>query len=136
MHPGLPDAVDDVEADPAAVFEACGADSVDELVEHGAPTQSGESDATASDDAVGSMLTEGLADGSDAAANDPAAGRRGGVDAEAVGDALFPAIERHVVERSDDPTDDPVEASDDEVAAAIEAAEAIYEGDRPDTIPF
>lgn len=139
MQPGLPDAVDDVEADPAAVFEACGADSVDELVEHGAPTQSGESSPTDdADDAVAAVLTGGLQDRRDADASEGVdAGQIEQPDADAVGDALFPAVEERVAAADDGPERaEPVEASDDDVAAAIEAAEAVYEGDRPDTIPF
>lgn len=57
MAHGVPEAVDDVEADPSAVFDAHGADSIDELLASG-PEES--DDEAASEDDVAALFSDGL----------------------------------------------------------------------------
>lgn len=141
MEQSAPELVESVEADPGAVFEAHGADSVDELVAPEPPA------ADHGDDAA----VEGLLDGSlsppervrrserSTAPSAAASVETPAEDADAPGAAMV-ELERAIEETPDRPEqpgeDAAADVEDEEVAAALADAEDLHEGELPETISF
>lgn len=131
MQTGLTDALDDVDADPGAVFEAHDADSVDELVVGGSEP------ATGQDDDVDALFADGLEAPSRRSSRD----RPEPDDGQQPTDDVLAALERAAESAAcsgeeRDPGELDGDATDAEVEAAIVAAEEVYEGELPDEIPF
>lgn len=147
MQRAVPDPVADVESDPAAVFDAHGADTVDELVASGSEPAP-EPGAEADDAEIAALFADGLEPSDGAAgthrgtATDDAASESDTDERSAradSGDAVLTELERAAgsADAAADADDGSVtEAADADVADALAAAEAVYEGDLPDEIPF
>lgn len=153
------DAVEQVEADPGAVFEAHGATSVDELVAGDDATgvgaagddeaaDDGPDGCTADDVAVAAMFEDGI-EAPATTTESTSASESSEANSEEDREALLDELERSATgcdstetehadsggtEREGSASEPLVE--DDEVAAALQAAEAVHEGDLPEEIPF
>jgi len=138
MEQSTPELVEAVDADPGAVFDAHGADSVDELV---AP----EPDASGSGD---DAAVEGLLEGSLSAPErtrhqerpaEQAADRT--VDDAASPEPIAVDLERAIEEtpsrrEAEHAREEPAADVADDVAAALADAEDVREGELPETISF
>lgn len=151
-----PDPTDVVEPDPGAVFDAYGAETVDELVAAGRerlPDPIAEADdaqvaALFAGEVAAPAREGGCEDGGDAPRGSDRRSSGDGVEDAAASD-LLADLERAVTtvddgsdaardsgaDRSERREPDE-EATDADVAAALDAAEAVYEGDLPDEVPF
>ncbi|GAB3691090.1 hypothetical protein GCM10028857_28110 [Salinarchaeum chitinilyticum] len=136
MQRGLPDAARNVEADPGAVFDAHGADSVDELV---ASDGSPERDA-GSDRAVIRLFEGGLDRPERRSADEIERSGTARVGESTTTPAVLGELERAIeASESDDPATlsaEDLDALDDgDVADALAAAEELEEGELPESVP-
>lgn len=150
MQPGLSEVAGDVEADPGAVFEAHGAESVDELVDDGASASESAGAATAerdadSDRAVSRLFAGGLdrperrepSRHSDAGREESAADRSG---TSTTTPAVLADLERAIdaADAEDPAAVDPTELDgldDADVQDALAAAADLDDEELPESVP-
>jgi hypothetical protein len=153
MQPGLSEVAGDVEADPGAVFDAHGAESVDELVDEGASDRGSTGGAAAerdadSDRAVSQLFAGGLDRPERRAAPDRRGDAGAGPEPATAGDrtgastttpAVLADLERAIDAAADDPAavdpDDLDELDDADVEDALAAAADLDDEELPESVP-
>lgn len=143
-----PDALPEVEADPRAIFDAHGAETVDELVaargDDAADSEGSASDVERALDGLDRVSTEPAPAGRsthEGCGNlaDSATGRAGSADADEFASDVFETVEDAPDRAESRPERTVPEGVDDaELVTAFEAAANVEsaEGDLPDTVPF